>query len=177
MSIGSDCRQLCRSLRELTKELGSPVSLNQLKERSGMDQIRFNLAVAEAVNCKGMEWADVNKSQIIEGNNQMSQPDPDKEASIPYIRFSPEAQPIWERIWLAVLATGLVIFVGYLITQKATFSPQTWKLATVLASILAAAVGAFLTGMLEVRHERPGLGVRATGAFGAFVLVLIVLLI
>jgi hypothetical protein len=45
----------------------------------------------------------------------------------------------------------------------------------VLASILAAAVGVFLTGMLEVRHERPGLVVPGTGAFAAFVLVLIYL--
>src|SRR6266853_1610593 len=119
MSTGDDCRQLCRSLRELTKELRSPVSLDQLKERSGMDQVRFDLAVAEAVRCNGMQWADANKSHIIEGSNQVNQPDPDKESTIPYIRFAPDSQPVWERIWLAVLATGLVIFVGYLITQKA----------------------------------------------------------
>lgn len=175
MSLGDDVLTLSRALRELKKAGETPATEESLRTKTGFDAARFQIALNEAIEC---EVAERNaEGKIDEGKNQKNEVEESVAKNLPILRFAPDKQPTWERVWLALLATGLVIFVGYLITQKSTFSPQTWKLATVLASILAAAVGAFLTGMLEVKHERPGLAVRATGALGAFVLVLVVLLL
>jgi len=151
------------------------VQERRLQEAAGLADRAFSEALAEALT---LQFAVRSPDGTIsEGTRQMNQPDPGHEINYPLLRFAPLSQPLWERIYLAVLSACLVAFLIYLITQKATFSRETWKLAVVLASVLAAAVGAFLTGMLEVRHQRPGLDVRATGALGAFVLVLVVLLI
>jgi hypothetical protein len=176
MSAGDDFRALNRALRSLKKEHKAPVPDEALQRKAGLDDTRFRAALDEAV-VRGTAKRTPD-GKIDEGTLQADQPDQTEGEKLPRrIRFAPSSQPLWERIWLATLATGLLVFVGYLIVHKTEFTDRTWSLAVVLASLMAAAVGAFLSGMLEVEHERPGLRVRATGALGAFVLVLVLLLL
>lgn len=80
--------------------------------------------------------------------------------------------PTWERLFLAGLVVAFGCFVGYLILRDEPMCEQTWKLVSLVAALLAAGVGAFLTGMFEVNGKRPGLAIRATGALGLFVMVM-----
>ena len=176
MSAGDDFRAVNRALRALKNEQKTPVLPKALQQETGLDDARFGAALQEAVD--RMTAKRTADGKIDEGESLISQPAQAEGEKLPRsIRLAPSSQPVWERIWLACLATGLAVFIGYLVIHKADFTGQTWSLAVVLASLFSGAVGAFLSGMLEVEHVRPSLKVRATGALAAFVLVLILLLV
>lgn len=166
---------LNNSMRQLRKEGKHSVTEAELREKSGLKKIPFTSALEEAIHLQFLERSADGKIQ--EGLRLKEQPDKDEMEKLPLYKFSPGTQPLWERILLAVLGFGLIVFLIYLIVNQTEYSENNWKLARLLASLLAAIVGVFLTGMLEVRHERkatlerPGFYIRATGALAMFAIV------
>ena len=68
-------------MRELKTELKSAVTVEQLRERSRLDQGRFETALKEAFLCNGIQWSDESRAHLVEGSNQVNQPDP-QQASV-----------------------------------------------------------------------------------------------
>lgn len=171
MTIGSDIAIINRTLKRCLVQGGKNPTIHELLRDSSLPEDRFQIALLHAAE-DGFVIIDSSKGIVGEGPKLTNQPVPEGlEMSPRLLSFVPTKQPLWERIFLALLVVAFVGLLSFQISKDKQLVDQAWRLVRLFGSLLAAGVGAFLTGMVEVKGERGGLAVRATGAFACFVIV------
>lgn len=174
MSTGDDYRLIARNLRCFRLDKNRSPHLTELYQISNLSRERFNAAVSLGIDDEYF-MLDENTKIITEGKILMEQKTPNSINPITQqqslIGFIPKDQPLWEKILVGFFSLVLIFFLMYVSMMPEDLSPQKWRIVQLFASFNAAALGAFLPGMFEVRGERSGLFVRATGSLAAFVFV------
>ena len=174
MSTSDNYRIIAKCLRSFILENGKEPQLEELFKISMFNKENFNKAIRLGIQDEYFVF-DKNTNTIREGIMIKNEPTPpelaDTSKKFPIIGFNPQKQPLWEKILVGTFSIGLVLFLMYVALTPEDMSEQKWKIVRLLGSLDAAALGAFLPGMFEVKGERSGLMVRATGSLAAFVFV------
>jgi hypothetical protein len=173
MSIGDDIRLLCRELRRYRETEGTNPTVQVLAARAKLTADAFQRALQRGVDEGWLAMEDGDRT-VSEGIRFPPTPTPPdlQVKNVAAFSFSPGQQPLWERIFLSVLAIFFITVLSILIFQGNPFHEQVWKIVKVFLALCAAAIGAFLPGMFLLQGERPGMAARATGAFACFLAVL-----
>jgi hypothetical protein len=173
MTQGDDMRLICRELRRYTLKKHKNPTVQELADFVPLAHEDFQRALQLGVD-EG--WLSLNKDNkmVSEGDKFPETPTPPEfsQDAVKAFSFSPSQQPLWERIFLAVLTVTFVVVLSILIFRGEAFPEQVYKIVKVFMALAAAAIGAFLPGMFQVNGKRFGMRARATGAFACFLVVL-----
>lgn len=174
MSISDDYREIARCLRSFKLKNRKEPKLNELYQIAGLNIENFNNAIKLGIQDNYFIF-DKMTNTIREGIMIENEPTPPEilnaSSKYPVIGFTPQNQALWEKILVGVFSVGLVFFLMYVALTPKDLTDQKWRIIHLFASLDAAALGAFLPGMFEVKGERSGLMIRATGSLAAFVFV------
>ena len=110
---------------------------------------------------KQVRWYDFVLLPMTNESNQ-------NPAAPPHLNYQPRP---WERIVSSAAAITVVGLIGFLVIRNQPFSdPNLVVLVRILLAFAMAVLGATVPGSLNVEWSGKGVGVRATGAVGLFVL-------
>jgi hypothetical protein len=172
MTVGDNLRALLREFRRFKETKGTFPSRQDLAIWVKLPEDQFDEALQSGVDGGWLIYDE--KSHIIsEGEKLVPQPTPDelKKPPIKKFAFAPGQQPLWERIFTALLVVAFLSLLAIWVFQRKDFSPQLFRIVKVFLSLFAASVAAFLPGMFLVDGKRPGLNVRASASLGVFLVV------